>query len=42
MIDHTLLAPALAERLVTAEPDKQERDQPQPADHVPVVVEGSN
>jgi exodeoxyribonuclease III len=38
-IDHTLLSPALAERLVSAEPDRQERDQPQPSDHVPVMVE---
>lgn len=37
-IDHALLSPTIAERLVTAEPDKQERDQPQPSDHVPVVV----
>ena len=38
-IDHALLSPTLAERLVSAEPDKEERAQPQPSDHVPVVVE---
>ncbi|HQT77926.1 MAG: exodeoxyribonuclease III [Rhodospirillales bacterium 20-64-7] len=38
-IDHTLLSSALAERLVSATPDKAERDQPQPSDHVPVVTE---
>ena len=38
-IDHALLSATIAERLVSAEPDKQERDQPQPSDHVPVVVE---
>jgi exodeoxyribonuclease-3 len=38
-IDHALLSPALAERLVSADPDRGERDQPQPSDHVPVVVE---
>jgi len=38
-IDHTLLSPALAERLVSAEPDRMERDQLQPSDHVPVLVE---
>ncbi len=38
-IDHALLSPEVAQRLVSAEPDKQERDQPQPSDHVPVVVE---
>ena len=37
-IDHALLSPALAERLVSADPDKQERDQPQPSDHVPVMT----
>jgi exodeoxyribonuclease III len=36
-IDHALLSPELAERLTAADPDKQERDQPQPSDHVPVV-----
>ncbi len=40
-IDHALLSPTLAERLVSAEPDRMERDQPQPSDHVPVMVEVS-
>jgi exodeoxyribonuclease-3 len=38
-IDHALLSPTLAERLVAASPHKAERDQPQPSDHVPVTVE---
>lgn len=38
-IDHLLLSPTLAERLVAAAPDREERGQPQPSDHVPVVVE---
>jgi exodeoxyribonuclease-3 len=38
-IDHALLAPALAERLVAARPDRQERAGDQPSDHVPVVIE---
>ncbi len=38
-IDHALLSPTLAERLVSARPDRDERNQPQPSDHVPVVVE---
>jgi len=38
-IDHALLSPALAERLVAATPDRHERDQPQPSDHVPVLIE---
>jgi exodeoxyribonuclease-3 len=38
-IDHALLSPDLAERLVRAEPDRAERGEPQPSDHVPVVVE---
>lgn len=38
-IDHALLSPTLAERLVAAAPDREERAQPQPSDHVPVVVE---
>ena len=37
-IDHALLSPTLAERLLEARPDRAERDQPQPSDHVPVVV----
>jgi len=38
-IDHALLSPDVAERLVAADPDRMERDQPQPSDHVPVVIE---
>ena len=38
-IDHALLSPRVAERLLSAAPDRDERDQPQPSDHVPVVVE---
>ncbi len=38
-IDHALLSPGLAERLVSALPDRAERAQTQPSDHVPVVVE---
>jgi exodeoxyribonuclease-3 len=38
-IDHTLLSPTLAERLVSAEAHKDERNQPQPSDHVPVTIE---
>jgi exodeoxyribonuclease III len=38
-IDHALLSPTLAERLTAADPDKHEREQPQPSDHVPVVTE---
>jgi exodeoxyribonuclease-3 len=38
-IDHVLLSPTLTEQLVSAVPDRAERDQPQPSDHVPVVVE---
>ncbi|MBV8703392.1 MAG: exodeoxyribonuclease III [Acetobacteraceae bacterium] len=38
-IDHVLLAPGLAERLGSAEPDRHERGEAQPSDHVPVVVE---
>jgi exodeoxyribonuclease-3 len=38
-IDHVLCGPAMAERLVSAVPDKQERGEEQPSDHVPVVVE---
>lgn len=37
-IDHLLLSPAVAERLVKAEPDKAERALPQPSDHVPVMI----
>lgn len=38
-IDHVLLSPALAERLAGAVPDRAERGQEQPSDHVPVVIE---
>ena len=38
-IDHALLSPDLAERLVSAVPDRNERGQTQPSDHVPVVFE---
>ncbi|MGH7153575.1 MAG: exodeoxyribonuclease III [Acetobacteraceae bacterium] len=38
-IDHVLLSPTLAERATCAEPDRAERGEPQPSDHVPVVVE---
>ncbi len=38
-IDHALLSPGLAERLVSAAPDRTERDKAQPSDHVPVVIE---
>lgn len=38
-IDHALLSPKLAERLTKAAPDRRERGEEQPSDHVPVVVE---
>ncbi|HEX5327889.1 MAG TPA: exodeoxyribonuclease III [Acetobacteraceae bacterium] len=38
-IDHVLLSPTLAERVTCAEPDRAERGEPQPSDHVPVVAE---
>jgi exodeoxyribonuclease-3 len=38
-IDHVLLSPTLAERLAAARPDRDERAQPQPSDHVPVVID---
>jgi exodeoxyribonuclease III len=41
-IDHALLSADLAERLVSAEPDRMEREQAQPSDHVPVMVEISD
>ncbi len=37
-IDHALLSPRVAERLLAAQPDRQERDAPQPSDHVPLVI----
>lgn len=41
-IDHALLSPSLAERLVAAAPDRAERGQDSPSDHVPVLVEFAN
>jgi len=38
-IDHALMSPGVAERLVAAAPDREERGRAQPSDHVPVVVE---
>jgi exodeoxyribonuclease-3 len=38
-IDHALLSPTVAERLIAADPDRNERDQAQPSDHVPVIIE---
>jgi exodeoxyribonuclease-3 len=38
-IDHALLSPAVAERLVAAAPDREERAQQQPSDHVPVMID---
>ena len=38
-IDHALLSADLAERLVSAAPDRMEREQQQPSDHVPVMTE---
>jgi exodeoxyribonuclease-3 len=38
-IDHALLSPDLADRLVSAQPDRKERGQDSPSDHVPVMVE---
>jgi len=38
-IDHALCSPTMAERLTSAMPDKRERGEPQPSDHVPVVFE---
>jgi exodeoxyribonuclease III len=38
-IDHALLSPTLAERLTAAMPDRRERGEDQPSDHVPVLVE---
>ncbi|GAO00716.1 exodeoxyribonuclease III [Komagataeibacter xylinus NBRC 13693] len=37
-IDHALLSPRVAERLLTALPARDERGKPQPSDHVPMVV----
>jgi exodeoxyribonuclease-3 len=38
-IDHALLSPTVAERLVSVQPQKAERGEETPSDHVPVVVE---
>ena len=38
-IDHALLSPVLADRLVSAVPDRGPRGEDQPSDHVPVLVE---
>jgi exodeoxyribonuclease III len=38
-IDHVLLSPVLAERLVAAHPDRRERGLEKASDHVPVTVE---
>ena len=38
-IDHVLLSPVLAERLVSVVADRDERGREQPSDHVPVLVE---
>ena len=38
-IDHALLSPAVAERLVSAEPDREERAREKASDHVPMVIE---
>ncbi len=37
-IDHALLSPRVAERLLSADPDREERAMPQPSDHVPVLI----
>ena len=37
-IDHALLSPVMADRLVAASPDKDVRGEEQPSDHVPVLV----
>jgi exodeoxyribonuclease-3 len=38
-IDHALLSPEIAERLVSATPQKHERGEDTPSDHVPVMIE---
>jgi exodeoxyribonuclease-3 len=38
-IDHALCSPVMAERLLAAMPDKRERGEEQPSDHVPVVFD---
>jgi exodeoxyribonuclease-3 len=41
-LDHVLVTPALAERCVAAEIDRQERKGKQPSDHAPVIVSFSD
>jgi exodeoxyribonuclease-3 len=38
-IDHALLSPDLAQRLVSAMPERAARAEDQPSDHVPVLIE---
>lgn len=38
-IDHFLLSPEMAQRLVSCEIDKAPRSQPKPSDHTPIVLE---
>ncbi len=38
-IDHALLSPTVAERLVSAAPQKAERGEETPSDHVPMVID---
>jgi exodeoxyribonuclease-3 len=38
-IDHFLLSPKLAERLVSCEIDKEPRSREKPSDHAPIIVE---
>jgi exodeoxyribonuclease-3 len=38
-IDHALLSPTVAERLVSATPQRAERGEETPSDHVPVMIE---
>ena len=38
-IDHVLLSPTVAERLRAAQPQRGERGEDTPSDHVPVVIE---
>ena len=38
-IDHALLSPGLAERLLSATPDREVRGEEQPSDHVPLMIE---
>ena len=37
-IDHALLSPRLAERLISVTPDRDERAKDQPSDHIPLIV----